>query len=43
MHYLHIPVVVEKVLNAMPVINADSIECILDIDTQARKAARDFI
>ena len=43
MPYLHIPVVVEKVLNAMPVINADSIECILDIDTQARKAARDFI
>jgi len=43
MPYLHIPVVVEKVLNAMPVINADSIECILDTDTQARKAARDFI
>ena len=41
--YLHIPVVVEKVLNAMPVINADSIECILDVDTQARKAARNFI
>jgi len=43
MPYLHIPVVVEKVLNAMPVINADSIECILDTDTQARKAARAFI
>jgi 1-deoxy-D-xylulose-5-phosphate reductoisomerase len=41
--YLHIPVVVEKVLNAMPVVNADSIEYILDVDTQARKAARNFI
>jgi len=41
--YLHIPVVVEKVLNAMPVVNADSIECILEIDTQTRKVARDFI
>jgi len=43
MPYLHIPLVVEKVLNLMPVINADSIECILEIDAQARKAARDFI
>ena len=41
--YLHIPVVVEKALNAMPVVNADSIECILEIDTQTRKVARDFI
>ena len=43
MPYLQIPVVVEKVLNLMPVVNADSIECILDVDAQARKAARDFI
>jgi len=42
MPYLQIPVVVEKVLNLMPVVNADSIECILDVDAQARKAARDF-
>ena len=41
--YLHIPVVVEKALNAMPVVNADSIECIWEIDTQTRKVARDFI
>ena len=43
MPYLHIPLVVEKVLNTLPVVNADSIECILDIDVQARKVARDFI
>jgi len=43
MPYLRIPLIVEKVLNLMPVVNADSIECILDIDAQARKAARDFI
>jgi 1-deoxy-D-xylulose-5-phosphate reductoisomerase len=43
MPYLQIPLVVEKVLNVVPVSNADSIECILDIDTQARKVARDFI
>ena len=43
MSYLRIPLVVEKVLNLMPVINADSIERILEIDAQARKAARDFI
>ena len=42
MPYLQIPVVVEKVLNLMPVVNADSVECILDVDAQARKAARDF-
>jgi len=43
MPYLRIPLVVEKVLNTLPVVNADSIECILDIDVQARKVARDFI
>ena len=43
MPYLRIPLIVENVLNLMPVVNADSIECILDVDAQARKAARDFI
>jgi 1-deoxy-D-xylulose-5-phosphate reductoisomerase len=43
MPYLQIPLVVEKALNAIPVSNADSIECILDIDMQARKVASDFI
>ena len=43
MPYLQIPLVVEKALNVIPVSNADSIECILDIDTQARKVARDFV
>ena len=43
MPYLRIPLVVEKVLNTLPVVNADSIECILDIDVQARKVAHDFI
>jgi 1-deoxy-D-xylulose-5-phosphate reductoisomerase len=43
MPYLQIPLVVEKALNAIPVSNADSIECILDVDMQARKVASDFI
>ena len=43
MPYLHIPLVVEKVLDTLPVANADSIEFILEIDAQARKVARDFI
>jgi 1-deoxy-D-xylulose-5-phosphate reductoisomerase len=43
MPYLQISLVVEKALNVMPASNADSIECILEIDTQARKVARDFI
>ena len=43
MPYLRIPLVVEKVLNTLPVVNADSIESILDIDVQARKVARDLI
>ena len=43
MPYLQIPLVVEKVLNTMSVSNADSIEYILDIDTQSRKVARDII
>ena len=43
MPYLHIPLVVEKVLNAMPTAAADSIEYILEVDAQARKAARQYI
>jgi 1-deoxy-D-xylulose-5-phosphate reductoisomerase len=43
MPYLQIPLVVEKVLNTLPASNADSIEYILDIDTQSRKVARDII
>jgi len=43
MPYLQIPLVVEKVLNAMPVANADSIELILDVDAQARALARDVV
>ncbi|QWD68815.1 1-deoxy-D-xylulose-5-phosphate reductoisomerase [Polynucleobacter sp. VK25] len=38
--YLQIPVVVEKVLNTIPPVNADSIELILDIDLRARQAAQ---
>ena len=43
MPYLQIPLIVEKVLNAMPVANADSIELILDVDAQARALARDVV
>ena len=43
MPYLQIPQVVEKTLNAIQVSSVDSLEVILDIDTQARRAARDFI
>jgi 1-deoxy-D-xylulose-5-phosphate reductoisomerase len=43
MPYLQIPLVVEKVMNAMPVANADSIELILDVDAQARALARDVV
>jgi 1-deoxy-D-xylulose-5-phosphate reductoisomerase len=43
MPYLDISAVVEKTLNAIPVSGADSIECILDIDMQARTVARDCI
>jgi 1-deoxy-D-xylulose-5-phosphate reductoisomerase len=41
--YLEIPTVVEKVLNTIPVSNADSLELILAVDGEARKAAQDFI
>jgi len=43
MPYLQIPVIVEKTLNAIATSNADSLERILEADTQARKVARDFV
>lgn len=43
MPYLQIPQVVEKTLNAIQLISVDSLEVILDMDAQARRAARDFI
>lgn len=43
MPYLQIPQVVEKTLNAIQLSSVDSLEVILDIDAQARRAARDFI
>ena len=41
--YLQIPAVVEKTLNAIALTNADSLEDILSMDTQARKVAHEFI
>jgi 1-deoxy-D-xylulose-5-phosphate reductoisomerase len=41
--YLQIPTVVEKVLQAIPVVNVDSIELILDVDAQARVLARQLV
>ena len=41
--YLQIPVVVEKVLNAIPTSNANSIEHILSVDESARQAARQVV
>ncbi|QKM65097.1 1-deoxy-D-xylulose-5-phosphate reductoisomerase [Polynucleobacter tropicus] len=41
--YLQIPVVVEKVLNAITESNADSLDAILQVDAQARAEARDLI
>ncbi len=41
--YLKIPVVVEKTLNAISPVNAESLETVLSIDTQARKKAHEFI
>ncbi len=38
--YLQIPVVVEKVLNTIPSVNADSLELILDVDARARQTAQ---
>jgi len=41
--YLQIPVVVEKILNAVSPVNADSLETVLNADTRARKIAHEFI
>ena len=41
--YLQIPVVVEKVLNAIHSINADSLELILDVDARARRVAEEVV
>lgn len=41
--YLQIPAVVEKVLNAMPTSNANSLELILSVDASARQAAREVV
>ena len=41
--YLQIPVVVEKVLNAIPSVNADSLELILDVDARARAVAHTVV
>lgn len=38
--YLQIPVVVEKVLNAIPTSSANSLELILSVDASAREAAK---
>jgi 1-deoxy-D-xylulose-5-phosphate reductoisomerase len=38
--YLQIPLVVESVLSAMPSVQADSLEVILDVDARARQAAQ---
>ena len=39
--YLQIPVVVERVLSAIPSVSADSLELILEVDGRARQAAKD--
>jgi len=41
--YLQIPVVVEKVLNSIASVNADSLEIILDVDARARQAAQEVV
>ncbi|MBU3580753.1 1-deoxy-D-xylulose-5-phosphate reductoisomerase [Polynucleobacter sp. AP-Capit-er-40B-B4] len=41
--YLQIPVVVEKVLNAIPASSANSLEVILSIDARAREAAKEVV
>lgn len=43
MPYLCIPQVVEKTLNAIQGGSVDSLEVILNVDTQARRVAREFI
>ncbi len=41
--YLNIPNVVEYCLNALPPVEADSLETILDVDARARQTANQFI
>jgi len=41
--YLQIPLVVEKVLNKIPAVNADSLELILDVDVRARRVAEEVV
>ena len=41
--YLQIPIVVEKVLNKIPAVNADSLELILDIDARSRRIAEEVV
>jgi len=41
--YLQISLVVEKVLNTIPSINADSLELILDVDARARRVAEEVV
>ena len=41
--YLQIPAVVENVLNAIPSVNADSLELILDVDARARQSAQAIV
>ena len=41
--YLQIPVVVEKTLNAISSVNADSLELILDVDARARRVAEEVV
>jgi 1-deoxy-D-xylulose-5-phosphate reductoisomerase len=41
--YLHISTVVESVLNAIPSVNASSLELILQVDAQARKVAQQTV
>jgi 1-deoxy-D-xylulose-5-phosphate reductoisomerase len=41
--YLQIPVVVDKVLNTISSVNADSLELILDVDGRARRIAEEVV
>jgi len=41
--YLQIPVVVEKTLNVISSVNADSLELILDVDARARRVADEVV
>ena len=41
--YLQIPVVVEKALNTIPSVHADSLELILDVDARARQVAQEVV